>query len=201
MKTQVLLALIGATSAVKVSNPNAAPATPCQQAGQTGVNCEPKAGSGFFANGMFGHEDLGKDISMKGIDYHYAQREKDEKPCACGTALCEQCNPNSSLVQDGHVDNMGYSKFVHPYFPGTTTANFRIQQGGKCLEWDRDGNTGNDQHRVSFQTCNDTNHQQWWNFHQMSRTIRAYSRNNFVLSNREGNNWTGSSYEAVMRPW
>jgi hypothetical protein len=89
---------------------------------------------------------------------------------------------------------MHYSKYVHPYQPGTVTPNFRIQQGGECLEWDRDGNMGNDQHQLKFSKCDNINHQQYWDFNQMSRTIRAYSRENFVLSNLETNNWTGASY-------
>ena len=99
---------------------------------------------------------------------------------------------------------MGYSAYLHPYFPGQFPPNFNIKQGGKCLEWDMDsatGRLGNDQHRLGFGACKSTKHEQFWNFHQMSRTIRAYSRNNFVITNVEGNHWEGKEYGAVLRPW
>ena len=194
--------------------------TPCAKAGQPGVTCQPQ--SGFFANGLNGNEDLGQDITMKGTYYHFAHA-KEEPKCNCGNcAVCQQnraqksaepcscgqcpacqakATSSTSLVQQEYVDNLGYSKYNHPYFPGTLTPNFRIKQNGKCLEWDRDGNIGNDQFKVRFATCHDTESRQWWNFHQMSRTVRAYSRNNYVLTNIAGNAWNGASYEAILRPW
>ena len=35
----------------------------------------------------------------------------------------------------------------------------------------------------------------------MSRTIRAYSRQNFILTNEAGHHWNGQNYSAVLRPW
>ena len=147
--------------------------TICNQHTQPGVTCEP-SGHGFFANGMVGNEDLKQIIDMKGVDYRYAQKEgkfatgnsgwedlnqdismkndryhyaqvsgDDKQSCGCGkSGLCEVCR--NSLSQDGYVDKMGYSAYNHPYFPGTTTPNFNINQDGKCLTWERDGNLGND---------------------------------------------------------
>jgi hypothetical protein len=132
-----------------------------------------------------------------------ADSDKKTGGCSCGgSGLCETCK--ASLVQTGdYTDTMGYSTYVHSYAPGQFPPNFNIKQGGKCLEWvlDGTGRLGNDQHKLEFNACSATNHQQYFNFHQMSRTIRAYSRQNFVISNKQGNNFVGTGYEAVLRPW
>jgi len=89
MKSFVLLALLGAISAVKlVESPDCPESTsvfsygekvasaaglaqnPCQKAG--GINCVP-GDSKLFASGMNGDEDLGQDIIMKGDKFHYNQ--------------------------------------------------------------------------------------------------------------------------------
>ena len=329
MKTQVLMALLGTSASLKVRDApayfneptwrqtwpsasglvqiedNIEGGSVCHSSNQQGVTCQPDGK--FFANGMVGSEDIHQDIDMKGVYYHYGQKEgqnnfantmhgnedlkhditmkrkdyrfgqqgtnqefaygntgfehlkqdivinektgqapyqysqveeqecpcknsglcevckakqngecpcknsglcevckaKESEECPCkNSGLCEVCQAKQqSLAQDGYTDNMGYSGFKHPYYPGTTTPNFNIKQGGKCLEWDRDGNQGNDQHQIRFVACNDNNHQQWFNFHQMSRTIRAYSRQNFVISPVAGHFWNGETYQAVIRPW
>jgi hypothetical protein len=102
MKTQVVIALIGASSAVSLKDapiafnepswrqswPSASGLvqiddqfidtpkedTICNLNAQKGVTCQP---SNLFANGMVGNEDLKKEIDMKGVTYNYSQDNKD----------------------------------------------------------------------------------------------------------------------------
>jgi len=89
MKSIVLAALLGYTSAVKLNespdHPNSnvvfpyteksAPAaglvqtSACMQANVQGVDCVPN--EELFATGMLGDEDLGQEITMKGVKYRY----------------------------------------------------------------------------------------------------------------------------------
>jgi len=88
MKSIAVIALLGACSAVKLSDapdpmPSAAafsyneraPAaagliqTACEASGVTGVSC--LSNDKLFATGMNGDEDLGQDITMKGDKFHY----------------------------------------------------------------------------------------------------------------------------------
>ena len=93
MKSIAIIALLSATSAVKLNDapdpmPSAqafsynerAPAaagllqiqTACAASGVTGVSCVPN--HELFATGMNGDEDLGQDITMKGEKFHYNQQ-------------------------------------------------------------------------------------------------------------------------------
>ena len=92
MKSIAIMALLGATSAIKLGDappyfneptwnqkhPSAGgfvqleTKTSCKHAGVTGVDCVPNAE--LFAVGMNGDEDLGQDITMKGSPYHYDQK-------------------------------------------------------------------------------------------------------------------------------
>jgi len=139
-------------------------------------------------------------INQKKNDGCYCDGKGTCKPMSCDG----KHGGNQNLVQTGdYTDTMGYSTYVHPYFPGQFPPNFAIKQGGKCLTWilDSTGRIGNDQNKLEFATCKAGNHQQYFNFQQMSRTIRAYSRQNYAISNIEGANWSSPSYEAVLRPW
>ena len=49
----------------------------CEKNPTPGVICED--GSKFFANGMYGNEDIKQDIHMKMIPYHYAQNSDVNK--------------------------------------------------------------------------------------------------------------------------
>ena len=90
MKSFVIAALLGATSAVRISEspdcpestqvfsfnegaPSAAgliQVSACQSANVAGVPCDHT----LFAVGMNGDEDLGQDITMKGEKFHYNQK-------------------------------------------------------------------------------------------------------------------------------
>jgi len=96
MKSIAIMALLGATSAIKLGDappyfneptynqkhPSAGgfvqleTKTNCQHAGVTGVDCMPNAE--LFATGMNGDEDLGQDIIMKGNKFHYQQNMAQE---------------------------------------------------------------------------------------------------------------------------
>ena len=96
MKSIAIMALLGASSAIKLGDappyfneptynqkhPSAGgfvqleTKTNCQHAGVTGVDCMPNAE--LFATGMNGDEDLGQDIIMKGNKFHYQQNMAQE---------------------------------------------------------------------------------------------------------------------------
>jgi len=92
MMRAVVLALLGTTSAIKLSD--APPyfneptwneehqsaagfiqVSACINSGVSGVSCSPPNNQ-LFATGMNGDEDLGEDIIMKGEKFHYNQKKE-----------------------------------------------------------------------------------------------------------------------------
>ena len=110
MKSFVIAALLGATSAVRLAEspdcpestqvfsyneraPSAAglvQISPCQAANVAGVPCD----AALFAVGMNGDEDLGQDIIMKGEKFHYNQQPQHLAQFATGM------NGDEDLGQD-----------------------------------------------------------------------------------------------------
>ena len=115
MKSTILLALMGTSSAVrnrdapaffneptwKQNWPSAAGLvqleSPCKMSGGHGVTCGPSDAE-LFAVGMNGDEDLGQDITMKGQKFHYNQRDvtPEGKNCDCGA--CPACNQRANAT-------------------------------------------------------------------------------------------------------
>jgi len=131
-----------------------------------------------------------RNVFEKCLDVHGASNSNNRH------VIWHKCH--NGLNQGWMIDRVGYS---YPAYPLASGVKFQIKSrmpSNRALYHAE--HIGGHQYRLRIRDNNPENNKQWWTFDDRTKTIRAWSRRSYALSNRRGYKYRINAI-ANIRQW